>query len=56
MVKVSVVICLNGIKNHSIKGTGLGLWCLTPLLTKFQLYHGDKNLSTKGTEKHTTIY
>ena len=42
-------------------GLGLGIWCLTPLSTIFQLYHGGKFLlveETRVTEKlyHIMLY
>jgi hypothetical protein len=40
--KQRFIICGEAPVNQSsdcIMGLGLGLWCLTPLLTIFQLYH-----------------
>ena len=34
---------------------GLGLWCLTPLPTVVQLYHGSSDLLVKKTGVHTDL-
>ena len=36
---------LSGLLYVNIRGSGLGLWCLTPRSTIFQLYRGDVNIS-----------
>jgi hypothetical protein len=36
---VVIFQCVSSVKNNKI--CGFGLWCLTPLSTKFQLYRGD---------------